>query len=421
MTSPSENQEFSSSLEARNRSRNSPEDIIPEQIDLRQVYTLIDSVLPFEACLYYQVLPLFIKGSRLTIGLVNPEDLSATEYVRKQLSYINYSLAFKEIQSTWHRDLLSKYLNHNAKSSQPVAAQAEDNSLDISQEEWSLPSEAEKNNETQNTYIVDQPDEIADEALPSQVNYSGVSTGGLSGDLPTFVTDTSLPYRKAPRNSSPPSAQSDSPSSAAAPLNLQIDDQHLNAGESELASLPPKPLVQALLAKVLAEGIGRLYFERRSNAGRILWSKDGILQAVMESVDPQAFQGVINELKLMTHLSPIAAQKPQQVEIERLHEGQRILLRFRVMPSDDGEEATLQVLRGTALKFYQQQQLDKLGRDALDAAQRLQHRLQEIQERARQSLNLRPARSETLPAIVQLLRQIETQVQDLIAIYDPNE
>ena len=143
-----------------------------------------------------------------------------------------------------------------------------------------------------------------------------------------------------------------------------------------------------------------------------------MLQAVLGDVDALIFQGVINELKLLTHLSLISVRKPRQVEIERLYQGDRILLRFRVMPGNHGEEATLQVLRGTALRFYQQQQIDKLGRDALDAAQMLQGRLNEIRDRARQTLNSSPHRSETLPIIIQMLKQMESQVHEMILVYE---
>jgi hypothetical protein len=92
------------------------------------------------------------------------------------------------------------------------------------------------------------------------------------------------------------------------------------------------------------------------------------------------------------------------------------------MPNAYGEEATLQVLRGTALKFYQQQQqIEKLGRDALDAAQLLQYRLSEIRQRARSSFNSRTTRTETLPAIIKMLKQMESQVAEIVAAYDLDE
>ncbi|MEO1094742.1 MAG: hypothetical protein AAFX01_07570 [Cyanobacteria bacterium J06638_28] len=403
--------------------------ISPERVDLNQVYTLVDSILPFEACLYYQVLPLFIEGSWLTIGMVNLDDISASEYVKKQLSYINYSLTFRKIQSEWHRELLSKYLSHTAQPqpSQPststattaqTSAQTTSASASTSAQVTAVPLNDDSN--LQETFIVDQPDEITDDRPTSM---PVTTRSPLSAAKPVrSEADAAKTQVSAPSLPDKPMATAVSLTGAStAPLHLQIDNPYRNVPDDQLANLPPKALMQALLSKVLEEGIGRLYFESRADSGRILWSKDGVLQSVLEFVNSQVFQGVINELKLLTHLSLIATKKTRQVEIERLYENQRILLRFRVMPNVHGEEATLQVLRGTALKFYQQQQIDKLGRDALDTAQRLQYRLNEIRDRARQSLNFRSARSETLPAIIQLLKQMETQVQEMLISYDASQ
>ncbi|NER79771.1 MAG: hypothetical protein F6K42_09350 [Leptolyngbya sp. SIO1D8] len=444
MQSPSDNQEFSARSRLDNVSEGAQEIVAPEHVDLSQVYVLIDSILPFEACLYYQVLPLFIEGNRLVIGMVNLDDYTASGYVKKQLSYINYSISFKKIQSEWHRNLLSKYLSHNAKAKQQPQLKSANSPEPSKPENPPEPPKAKKKKRPtppaeernlQTTFIVDQPDEIPDalHALP----LNEPVPQGREANRPSIEVPQNDPIKEeAPpavvkKFSQPPqppqvtaSRTSDKASllaNTSPPLHLQIDDQYKNLDDTQLTKLSPKALMQSLLSKVLEEGIGRLYFEKRSDSGRILWSKDGILQAVVESVDSNVFQGVINEFKLLTHLSLIAAKKPRQVEIERLYKDQRVLLRFRVMPNADGEEATLQVLRGTALKFYQQQQIDKLGRDALDAAQILQRRLNDIRDRARQSLTLKPTRSETLPAIIQLLKQMEVQVQEIVSAYNPDE
>jgi hypothetical protein len=222
----------------------------------------------------------------------------------------------------------------------------------------------------------------------------------------------------APREPGTSVSEARLPDQATSPLDLKIDLKYRNVSIARLPLLPPNPLMQALLYKVLDEGIGRLYFERRKRSGRILWSRDGVLQAIAETINPEVFQAVINEFKLLAHLSLISAQKSKQVEIERLYQGQRILLRFKLMPSAHGEEATLQVLRGAALRFHQQQQIDKLGRDALSAAQILQKRLDDIRDRARHSLNFEQTCSETLPALIQLLKQMETQVEEMMAYGD---
>lgn len=67
------------------------------QLDTEQVFRLIDSILPFEACLYHQLLPLSLEGSRLKLGMVNLDDAAALDYVRRILAYMNCSL----VPQTW--------------------------------------------------------------------------------------------------------------------------------------------------------------------------------------------------------------------------------------------------------------------------------------------------------------------------------
>lgn len=424
------------SIAARSKFHNGDSQVVPitdsEAVDLSQVYVLIDSILPFEACLYYQVLPLFFEGSRLTIGTVNPDDPEATEYVKKQLSYINYTISLKEISSDCHRNLLSKYLNHTAKKRQ----QTKESTLAQEKSTNHRPQSPIPNPQNfQQTFIVDQPTEIheirqLDQDLVAQRDRPLEEALSVSKTPPAIAPPLQPDHSEASAANGSASnavAASEAVIDSAAfeadfePLCLRLDARYQEVPNSDLLSLQPQGLMQALLSKVLAEGIGRLYLERRPQGGRILWSRDGVLQSIVEAIDGQIFQGVINELKRLTHLSLIPVKKSKQVEIERTYEGQRILLRFRVMPSDDGEEATLQVLRGTALRFYQQQQIDRLGRDALDAAQVLQTRLSEIRDRARSSLNPQNTRSETLPALVQLLKQMENQVEEILTAYDLSE
>lgn len=397
-------------------------------LELSQIYTLIDSILPFEACLYYQVLPLHIEGSRLIMGRVDPDDPAAAEYVTKQLSYINYSLSFQEISSDWHRDLLSKYLNYAAKKNQSAPSSAVDAHPAPSAAAPRDTAIAPAADPLPLTYILDQSDELTAEESPAVAQPLGPPDQTLNIDTTRATAPESAPgaaaIADAPlADAAPPQSAAPSSTTAAnpAPLALQVDPHYRDIRSTLLPSLPPQPLMQALLGKVLDEGIGRLYFERRSDSGRVLWSRDGVLQAVVDTISLPVFQGVINEFKRLMHLSLIAVNQPKQVEIERMYQGQRILLRLRLMRGEHGEEATLQILRGAALRFYQQQQLERLGRDALDAAQTLQHRLNDIRDRARDTLNFQPTRSETLPALVKLLAELENQVKEIEAAYDANQ
>jgi CO dehydrogenase/acetyl-CoA synthase alpha subunit len=97
------------------------------------------------------------------------------------------------------------------------------------------------------------------------------------------------------------------------------------------------------------------------------------------------------------------------VEIERSYQQEGLLLRLRVMPGTHGEEATLQVLRGVALKFYQRQQLDKLSQDALKLAQQLQRKLYQIRDCSRRY----PMELEVIPALSQLVQGLDKQLEAL--------
>ncbi|NEP19114.1 MAG: hypothetical protein F6J97_19815 [Leptolyngbya sp. SIO4C1] len=324
------------------------------QADLKQMFVLIEGILPFEACLYYQVIPLSLEGSCLNLGMVNPDDQAAADYVRRIVSYINCSIAPRPIPSDWHRETLSKFLSHAAKSRK---------------------STPQPGNPHESPTLVVSPNDLRPSSAAPAVPPSEPAAPKVALDLPLRAQKQSF---------------------------------------SSLRSLSPKALLQELLSRVVTEGIGRLYFERQERSGRILWSKDGVLQSVLEQVDPLLLQGTINELKLMMRLSLIPVRKTKQAEIERIHNQQRILLRLRVMPGSHGEEATLQVLRGAALRFYQQQQIEKLSRDALDLAHTLQQRLSKIREQARQHLEINATSLQAMPAISALLQQMEQQLQELM-------
>ncbi|HEY9879762.1 MAG TPA: hypothetical protein V6D29_14985 [Leptolyngbyaceae cyanobacterium] len=375
--------------------------LVEHRVNADEMFTLIDGILPFEACLYYQVLPLSIEGSRLNLGMVNPVDQAAAEYVRRQISYINYSVVTWKISSDWHRDSLSRYLSHAAKIKQLRNRTSQAKGEDAT--DAATPPDPSN---YQATLVVDTPEELEDNF---QAQRTPVAPSAASESSPSNRSNereeasTRQATTKLPRVENAPQ-----------PLELKVEAKYRFMRPEALRQLSSKSLMEALLSQVLEEGIGRLYFECHADHGRILWSRDGVVQLVLDAVSSETFQGVINEFKRMTHLPMLRMSKAKQVEIERLLQGERVLLRFRVMPTAEGEEATLQVLRGTALKFYQQQQIEKLGRDALGIAQNLQQRLSEIRDRGRQTLNFSITQQETLPAIIRMLRQMEAQIQEMM-------
>jgi hypothetical protein len=394
-----------------------------EQLNVEQMFILIDGVLPFEACLYYQVLPLFLEGSHLNLGMVSPEDTAASDYVRRIISYLNYTLVPRRISSEALQAVLSAHLNH-AGSHRPQAGRTPSHRFNRGSRSRSKQS-IDRN--TQPTLVVDSPErlsstEMHDRARP-QIDSSPPPKIPFVPPKDTAAQPPLQPEPAQPKSQDtllalpePESAETQTPVSTPLfnPLPvLDVQAKYLSSPIEILATLQPKELLQELLGRILFGGIGRLYFERQQQYGRILWSQDGVLQSVIDKLDVTTLQGVINELKRMTQLPLIAVEKPRQAEIERLYQQTRLLLRFRVMPTAHGEEATLQVLRGAALKFYQQQQLANLGRDALSIAKQLQLKVNEIRDRARTSSSFSAERLEALPALNQLLRYIEEELEQL--------
>jgi type II secretory ATPase GspE/PulE/Tfp pilus assembly ATPase PilB-like protein len=349
------------------------------QMNYEAIFSLIDSLLPFEACLYHQILPLSIEGSLLRLGVVEPQDASGVDYARRMLAYLNCSLVTEEISCETQRSVLSAYLYHKGQNKSHPPTQI------------SNPQNKEKAKEVP----------ASSEDLSAKESAAKTQSQGQKEREPNSqARATSRP----PLNGPKPPQRKTTP-------ELELEAVHLSSSVEALVGLEPKQLLEELLARVLLGGIGRLYFERQESGGNILCSQDGILQSVVEELEASKFEGVINELKLLTNMPLTPVEKPQQVEIERMYEGNELLLRLRVMPVRRGEEATLQVLRGAALRFYQQQQLSHLSRDALSLAEQLHGKVNQIRDRTR----LVPkSKLENLPVLDKLLKDVEQEIKSIL-------
>ncbi|MEO1209916.1 MAG: hypothetical protein AAFX78_10280 [Cyanobacteria bacterium J06638_20] len=531
------------------------QDDLAGQIDFQQMFVLIEGILPFEVCLYYQVLPLYVEGSRLVLGMVSPYDRSASSYVRRLISYHHYTVTTRQISSEALQSALSAYLNYSGQHQtlERVPNQFAPHVLRRSHSKPPL------DNALQPTLVVDSPEkledalqsdppttaetEFPDDASPTQPEPSApekslspedsdlpqaeekesIREASESTDIPLdalssadnsdgvaiddaaiggLETDRAVPENADPDNaeagmdgeqifslpsvsmdaSAAPTVEQDSPADVVVPLpalsaeSEVVDDEEPNTSSSQavvspvtaepedvvplpspaaevtaevgvasantasqpdvpplippiptltlelnhlaspvevLATLPPSELVQELLGRVLNRGIGRLYLDRQANSGRVLWSQEGVVQSVLEALPIDRFEALINELKQVAELPAQPIHVPQRLDVERIFERDRILLRFRFMPSEHGEEATLQVLRGAALRFYQQQQLMLLERDALGIAKQLQGKLGELRDRAHAESSLSGARLEVLPTLSNLLKEIEAEIHTM--------
>jgi type II secretory ATPase GspE/PulE/Tfp pilus assembly ATPase PilB-like protein len=366
-------------------------------MDTEQMFRLIDSILPFEACLYYQFLPLALEGRHLKLGMVVPQDSSALDYVRHILAYLNCSLKIKAIEAQTHQAMLSAYLNYSRTTNTPQKPQAQKEKVSESSERPTLILDDSKAE-----YNLSEPPPIPENTKQ------------------TTPTPPQAPIPKNTNQITPTPPQEETTLTAVAPtpkvstaaqtlLPLEVQPLHLSRSIEFVGTLAPKQMLQELLGRVLIGGIGRLYFERQANQGRILCSQDGVLQSVLEGLSLPIFQGLIMELKRIVNLPLMPMLQPKQVEIERRYQQEALLLRLRVMPGTYGEEVTLQVLRGVALKFYQRQQLEKLSQDALKLAQQLQRKLNEIRDRSGRY----PMPLEVLPALNLLLEGLDEQLESL--------
>lgn len=357
---------------------------LEQESDRQQVFQLIESLLSFEACLYHQILPFKLEDNILTLGMVHPQDSSALDYVNRILTYINCTMVIQEIATDSHRSLLSAYLNYKNTLSSDIRA--------VNHPKANLASEPEQltlSSQNQQPPV----SEVAQTATPSLPE-------------PTPVTNKT---------------KEDIAKEAALATNLNIlpvPTPQLTTPVEVLSSLPPKKLLEELLGRVLGGGIGRLYLERQPYKGKILWSDNGVVQSVLDDLPLSVFQGVLNELKRFAGLPVTIISEPKQVEKECLYQQNRLLLRLRVMPGIYGEEATLQVLRGAALKFYQQQHLARLSRDVMGISQQLTYKLHELHQRLLLNSSLTLEQSNALATLNRIVENLDQQVKILTANND---
>jgi hypothetical protein len=381
--------------------------VVASTIDPQTAFPLINAVLPFEACLYHQILPLYIDGNALYLGMVDLEDKAALNYARQILVFLKYQIITQTISTAAHHQVLSAYLSDQSHRRSSLAIAAPKVQEPKVQEPMTQEEFAAANEETA----------VLDLALPSTFK------------LPDQAALTQWPIalhaarRPAARLFQPPprSTKPQSLPGVALP-ELVIAPPPVNVS---LRSLSAQGLLDALLLRVIQSGVGRLFLIRQNETGRILWTESGVIKATLENLDPDHLAGTIDALKNLMHcpISP-AIEAPIEVEIERLYQSQRVLLRLRLTPKETGEEATLQILRGAALKFYQQQQIKTLSRDTMSIVAQLRQKMVELEKRTatahfdRQTLNQNNnAVVPELDAAIQDIEQQLTQIKQLRATW----
>lgn len=363
-------------------------------MELNQIFKLIDTVLPLEVCLYHKVLPLSRQESRLYLGMVDPQDATAVDYVRKMVQHLNCTILPQKISLEQHKSILSSYLSYQGQGNRP----AESVKAPPPPPKTGFPPPPPRSAPATAAAKLPPP--------PNRPPAPPPNTSGSGGRVEEHLTQLQLPKS----HSQPASTHPAAPAESSLP-QLKVQAPYLSQPLEKLANLAPQQLLQELMARVLVKGIGRLYFERQQEGGRVLWSQEGVMQAALENLPLPVFQGLIVELKRVFNLSSIPVEHPKQVDLERMMGQTHLLLVLQLTPVELGEEATLQVLRGKALKFYKQQKIEELSDDAFKLAQQLQRKLSEIGDRFDPSLTSDSLTS--LPAIHQMLKHIDQQLRTL--------
>jgi hypothetical protein len=365
-----------------------PTVVLSASIDLTRSFKLINKVLPFEACLYHEILPLYLQGDELYLGMVDLEDTEALTYARRMLGFLKYKLVPQTIGSETHRQALSAYLSDQAQMAGIAALP-----------EYTTASPTPDSPQTLHLSPQDLLTNWPTTAAPaSAVPMLDVAV------KPTFLIvdpDAAPAGAPAPLTSEPPL---DLPGSALPELLLQSPPPG-----APWQSLSGEAFMHGLLIRMMASGVGRLFLVRKLGCGQVLWTENGAAKMLLEQVAQDQFRGAIEALKQLTHLPAAPIQDPIEVEIERFYQRQRILLRLRITPKDGGEEATIQVLRGAALKFYQKHQIHNLRRDTQAIAQELRQKVLELGKRSATD----DIDRSTLPEIDRTIASLEDQLIQL--------
>ncbi len=435
-----------------------------ERVNIEQMFTLIESVLPVEICLHHQILPLFLKGRHLHLGMVFVGDTAAYEYARRIIAYLNYSLVKQSISSTVLQVALSAYLKHHAadaasarlqpqpkraadaaspvalKTSAPAASPVPQSHPKIFSPEAVEPAGSESAaaaaqpidaapdpsrkrdrrrkgkrpapRPEQETYVVDSPETLDEAYLPSEIHLKNRPGNPISA-----LSDPQLPPA-----SGDDSAQENQPTvQVHTPPALALDIRRPELPFERLAELAPRHLLPELLGRVLVGNISRLYFEPQADRGRILWSDSGVLRSAIDPISKDQLQGVLNELKQMMQLPMALVKRTSFAELEYTYGESTVLLRVRITTSQQGENAMLQVLQGATLKLYQRQQMTRLGQEAIDAAKQVQLRVSELKNRMAASPDGSDPSMEVLADLSHILRSLGQQVGKLQRLDSPNQ
>ncbi len=401
----------------------------------KQIFQLINSILPLESCLRYQILPLDLQGDRLTVGMLEPDDRDALNFISPIATSFGYHLDFKSIDSETHQLIVSAYLKEPRSApvgdrNQTIVDMQPESSIRDNQKTYLdiQPPSQIRDRDNQKTYLdiqppsqtnsphskldsaatlIAKPEEIAkaeeefsanppDKSrtlteIPEDFDFALNLAIQTKNELEreAIVENTpELSSQKANLISREPRVSNLIPeTNNVKPQNYQVDkfgtldvtaEPVIESGDF-LTTLSPQISFRELLAKVLDHDIDRLQLARYSDRGSIVCSQDGSVKSALDRIDLSLFNVLINEIKTLAKIPLTTLTKTKKIAMERFHQHQRVLFRLEFAPNEHGEEINIQILRGEGLTTYEQTQMDKMSEQALALAQKLEKTLKKMQ------------------------------------------
>ncbi len=388
----------------------------------KEIFQLIDQVFPLDSCRHYQVLPLKLIGSDLTLGMLDPHNDDSLKFVNSIAKVFKYDLEIQLIDLQIHHIILASYPQN---SPQVSRAEQDRNKTVI---DTNFNPNAPLNGSNRRRLTDSAPTIIAEE----DVSVPKSKTPPQSSDLPPdldFLKDLDL-TTTTPEKSVKPKADlaatlfeippeflnqkkplnlDDKPTviggnpaellaQEAPENNLEIafgeaqiseliaetsGEIPLDQAEPEIIDFLPKLTSQLSWQKLLEQAFRYqteyISLSRYSDRGSIVVSRNESPQSSIEQVPLPIFCSLIDEIKRMARLPQATSSHPKKVVLERFYEQERILLRLEFSLQEDIEKVGIQILRNQALKHYEQQQMDKVSEQALQLAKQLEKTLRRIQ------------------------------------------
>lgn len=323
-------------------------------MNVEQTFQLIDSLLPYEICSYHQILPLAVQGESLILGMVDPKNVSVLDYVRPILKPKNYFIKRRTLEGKLYQEVLAKY------------------------KEYQQQQRAEEEGE--------------EDSIPTLI-FGNESLKGKESVLKNDVVKESL--------------KSDPMEATRHIQLLEVKNRYGSSPAAMLAQLPPHELVVELFGRSLSQNITQLLLERQQTGARIIWSRNGRSQVLLDRLPLPLFQGLIHELKRLTEFPVRPVDKPRKVEMLRLYENQPLLLRLRFVPGQFGEQVAVQLFRGQLLQKYQKSQMAKLSQEITQITGLLDQKLRQASARSQINPEKIAALGDLQKSFAQMSRSVE--------------